>query len=36
VARFAALLAHVQDSSFQNKVHLAIDAAGFGDKKPET
>jgi PTH1 family peptidyl-tRNA hydrolase len=36
VARFAALLAQGQDSSFQNKVHLAIDAAGFGDKKPET
>ena len=35
VARFAALLAQGQDPSFQNKVHLAIDAAGFGDKKPE-
>jgi peptidyl-tRNA hydrolase, PTH1 family len=35
VARFAPLLAEGQDASFQNKAHLAIDAAGFGDKKPE-
>jgi peptidyl-tRNA hydrolase, PTH1 family len=35
VARFAALLAQGQDASFQNKIHLAVDAAGFGDKKPE-
>jgi peptidyl-tRNA hydrolase, PTH1 family len=35
VARFAGLLAQGQDASFQNKVHLAVDAAGFGDKKPE-
>ena len=32
VARFAELLMQGQDPSFQNKVHLAIDAAGFGDK----
>jgi PTH1 family peptidyl-tRNA hydrolase len=35
VARSAALLAEGQDASFQNKVHLAVEAAGFGDKKPE-
>lgn len=35
VARFAALLAQGQDASFQNKVHLAIEAAGFGEKKAE-
>jgi len=35
VARFAALLAQGQDASFQNKVHLAIEAAGFGDKGRE-
>ena len=35
VARNASLLADGQDASFQNKVHLAMDAAGFGDvKKP--
>jgi PTH1 family peptidyl-tRNA hydrolase len=33
VARFAGLLAEGQDASFQNKVHLAIEAAGFGDRK---
>jgi PTH1 family peptidyl-tRNA hydrolase len=33
VARFAELLAQGQDASFQNKVHLAIEAAGFGDKE---
>jgi PTH1 family peptidyl-tRNA hydrolase len=32
VARFADLLAQGQDASFQNKVHLAVEAAGFGDK----
>jgi PTH1 family peptidyl-tRNA hydrolase len=32
VARFADLLADGKDPSFQNKVHLAIEAAGFGDK----
>ncbi|WP_158815315.1 aminoacyl-tRNA hydrolase [Methylocapsa sp. S129] len=35
VARFAPLLAQGQDASFQNKVHLAVDAVGFGDKKDE-
>jgi PTH1 family peptidyl-tRNA hydrolase len=35
VARSAALIAQGQDASFQNKVHLAVEAAGFGDKKPE-
>ena len=35
VARFAELLAKGQDASFQNKVHLAIEAAGFGDNKGE-
>ena len=35
VARNAALLADGQDASFQNKVHLVMEAAGFGDvKKP--
>jgi peptidyl-tRNA hydrolase, PTH1 family len=33
VARSAALLAQGQDASFQNKVHLAVEAAGFGDKE---
>ncbi len=33
VARFAGLLAQGQDASFQNKVHLAVAAAGFGDEK---
>jgi peptidyl-tRNA hydrolase, PTH1 family len=32
VARSAELLVRGQDASFQNKVHLAVDAAGFGDK----
>lgn len=36
VARFAELLVQGQDASFQNKVHLAIEAAGFGDKKSQT
>ena len=35
VARFAALLAQGQDASFQNKVHLALEAAGFGGKAGE-
>jgi PTH1 family peptidyl-tRNA hydrolase len=34
VARFAPLLAQGQDPSFQNKVHLAVEAAGFGDRDP--
>ncbi len=32
-ARNADLLAQGKDSSFQNRVHLAMDAAGFGEKK---
>jgi PTH1 family peptidyl-tRNA hydrolase len=32
IAEAAPLLAAGQDASFQNKTHLAIDAAGFGDK----
>ena len=38
VSRFAALLAQGQDASFQNKVHLAVEAAGFGkrDEQPST
>jgi PTH1 family peptidyl-tRNA hydrolase len=32
VARAAELLARGADASFQNKVHLAVDAAGFGEK----
>jgi len=32
VARFGELLAEGKDPSFQNKVHLAIEAAGFGEK----
>jgi PTH1 family peptidyl-tRNA hydrolase len=31
VARAASLLTKGQDASFQNKVHLAIEAAGFGE-----
>lgn len=34
VSRFADLLAQGHDASFQNKVHLAVEAAGFGDKDP--
>ena len=34
-ARFADLLAQGQDASFQNKVHLAVEAAGFGEKDEE-
>ena len=32
VADAAPLLVEGQDASFQNKVHLALDAAGFGEK----
>ncbi len=32
VARSAELLARGEDASFQNKVHLAVAAAGFGEK----
>ncbi len=32
VGENAALLAKGQDATFQNKVHLAMDAKGFGDK----
>ncbi len=32
VARAADLLARGEDASFQNKVHLAVQAAGFGEK----
>jgi PTH1 family peptidyl-tRNA hydrolase len=35
VARSAELLARGEDASFQNKVHLAVQAAGFGEKPPE-
>ena len=35
VAGAADLLVKGEDASFQNKVHLAVEAAGFGDKKPE-
>ena len=34
IADNAELLARGQDSSFQNKVHLAMDFKGFGDKTP--
>ena len=33
VARNAAILADGQDASFQNKVHLVMEAAGFGEVK---
>jgi PTH1 family peptidyl-tRNA hydrolase len=33
IADAAPLLVQGHDASFQNKVHLAIEAAGFGDKK---
>jgi PTH1 family peptidyl-tRNA hydrolase len=36
VARFAELIVQGQDASFQNKVHLAVEAAGFGEKEPPT
>ncbi len=32
VARAADLLARGEDASFQNRVHLAVEAAGFGEK----
>jgi len=35
IADNAELLAKGQDASFQNKVHLAMQAKGFGDKKEE-
>jgi PTH1 family peptidyl-tRNA hydrolase len=35
VARSAELLARGEDASFQNKVHLAVQAAGFGEKAAE-
>jgi PTH1 family peptidyl-tRNA hydrolase len=35
VADNAALLAQGKDASFQNKVHLAMDAKGFGEQKEE-
>jgi peptidyl-tRNA hydrolase, PTH1 family len=34
VAENAGLLAKGQDSSFQNKIHLALEAKGFGERKP--
>jgi PTH1 family peptidyl-tRNA hydrolase len=34
VARAAELLVSGQDASFQNRTHLAIEAAGFGGKEP--
>jgi PTH1 family peptidyl-tRNA hydrolase len=34
MAEHAAFLARGEDSSFQNKVHLAMDAKGFGDPEP--
>ena len=34
-ARAAELLASGEDARFQNKVHLAVEAAGFGGKAPE-
>jgi PTH1 family peptidyl-tRNA hydrolase len=33
IARAAPLLARGEDASFQNKVHLAVAAAGFGETK---
>ena len=36
VADNAELLARGEDASFQNKVHLAMDAKGFGEPKEET
>ena len=35
IAGNAELLARGQDSTFQNKVHLAMDAKGFGPKAPD-
>ena len=35
IAENAALLVKGQDNSFQNKVHLAMDAKGFGPPKPQ-
>ena len=36
VAENAALIVAGQDSAFQNKVHLAMDAKGFGGKDDES
>src|SRR5437764_12050791 len=36
IAANAALLAQAKDASFQNKVHLAMAAQGFGEQKEET
>ena len=36
IAENAALLVKGQDNSFQNKVHLAMDAKGFGPPKPQS
>ena len=35
VAEAAPLIADGQDASFQNRVHLALEAAGFGEKPPD-
>ena len=35
IADRAGLLADGKDSTFQNKVHLAMDAKGFGDKNDD-
>ena len=34
IAEHAGLLAEGRDASFQNKVHLAMEAKGFGEPKP--
>jgi PTH1 family peptidyl-tRNA hydrolase len=35
IADNAAMLARGEDATFQNKVHIAMDARGFGDKEPD-
>lgn len=35
IAEHAEVLAKGDDATFQNRIHLAMDAKGFGDKKPE-
>ena len=35
IADNAGLLAKHQDASFQNKIHLAMDAKGFGPPEPK-
>jgi peptidyl-tRNA hydrolase, PTH1 family len=35
IGSFAGLLANGEDASFQNRVHLAVEAAGFGGKGTE-